>query len=65
MQYTYFLLKNTARLTTRGGTSPNGVEMTLIREYKPSENEAKPRRLEGTGVLGLPRASVPVQFGSH
>ena len=28
MQYTYFVPKNTTKLTTRGGTSPDGVEMT-------------------------------------
>ena len=32
MQYTYFIPRNTTKLTTRGGTSPDGVEMTLIQE---------------------------------
>ena len=30
----YFVPRNTTKLTTRGGTSPNGVEMTLIRKRK-------------------------------
>ena len=34
MQHTYFVPRNTTKLTTRGGTSPDGVEMTLIRERK-------------------------------
>ena len=34
MQRTYFVPRNTPKLTTRGGTSPEGVEMTLIRERK-------------------------------
>ena len=34
MQYAYFVPRNTTKLTTRGGTSPDGVEMTLIRERK-------------------------------
>ena len=41
--YTYFVPENT---TTRGGTSPDGVEMTLIRErkssYTPSGDVAMP-----------------------
>ena len=34
--HTLFLLvpRNTTKLTTRGDTSPDGVEMTLIREKK-------------------------------
>ena len=28
------ILRNTTKLTTRGSTSPDGVEMTLIRERK-------------------------------
>ena len=34
MHYAYFVPRNTTKLTTRGGTSPDGVEMTLIRERK-------------------------------
>ena len=34
MQHTYFVPRNATKLTTRGGTSPDGVEMTLIRERK-------------------------------
>ena len=34
MQHTYFVPRNTTKLATRGGTSPDGVEMTLIRERK-------------------------------
>ena len=34
MQHTYFVPRNTTKLTTRGGTSPDGMEMTLIREWK-------------------------------
>ena len=34
MQHAYFVPRNTTKLTTRGGTSPDGVEMTLIRERK-------------------------------
>ena len=34
MRYTYLVPRNTTKLTTRGGTSPDGVEMTLIRERK-------------------------------
>ena len=34
MQYTYFVPRNRIKLTTRGSTSPDGVEMTLIRERK-------------------------------
>ena len=34
MHYAYFVPRNTNKLTTRGGTSPDGVEMTLIRERK-------------------------------
>ena len=33
-RYTYFVPRNTTKLTTRGGTSPDSVEMTLIRERK-------------------------------
>ena len=48
MQHTYFVPRNTIKLTTRGGTSPDGVEMTLIGEeiYTPSGDEA-------TACLGL------------
>ena len=34
MQYTYFVPRNTTKLTTRGNTSPDGVEMTLTQERK-------------------------------
>ena len=34
MQYTYFVPRNTIKLATRGDTSPEGVEMTLIQERK-------------------------------
>ena len=34
MHYAYFVPRNTTKLTTRGGTSPDGVEMTIIRERK-------------------------------
>ena len=34
MQHTYFVLHFVLHLTTRGGTNPDGVEMTLIRERK-------------------------------
>ena len=34
MHYAYFVPRNTTKLTTRGGTSPDGVKMTLIRERK-------------------------------
>ena len=30
----YFVPRNTTKLTTRGGTSSDGMEMTLIRERK-------------------------------
>ena len=36
MQHIYFVPRNTTKLTTRGGTSPDGVEMTLIRESSKS-----------------------------
>ena len=44
MQHTYFVPRNKTRLTTRDGTSPDGVEMTLIRERKSTH------RL-GTGIM--------------
>ena len=37
MQHTYFVPRNRTKLTTRGCTSPDGVEMTLIRETSGGE----------------------------
>ena len=44
-----FVPRNTTKLTTRGSTSPDGVEMTHQREeiYTPSGDEANSIRLLG------------------
>ena len=47
MPYANFVPRNTTKLTTRGGTSPDGVEMTLIRERKATH------RL-GTRLIAVP-----------
>ena len=50
MQHTYFVLRNTTKLTTRGGTSPDGVYVYRCGDdshpgeeiYTPSGDEATP-----------------------
>ena len=45
MQYTYFVPRNTTKLTTRGGTSPDGDSHPGEEIYTPSGDEAKGTRL--------------------
>ena len=71
MQYTYFVTRNTTKLTTRGGTSPDGVEMALIRERKSTHRLGRgysPKRFDALmgydnpdeGLTGYPqRTAVP------
>ena len=48
MQYTYFVPRTTTKLTTRGGTSPDGAEMTLIREMKSTHRLGTRLRVESS-----------------
>ena len=43
IQYTYSVLRNMTKLTTRGGTSPDCVEMTLTQEWKSTHQLRMPQ----------------------